>query len=81
MLLLETHGVGGSSFFSVRILILDEADRLLDTEFVNQTQEIISSCNHPDIQRAVFSATLPSGPEKIALQAMKRPIRIVVGLK
>lgn len=66
---------------SVRFLILDEADRLLDMEFVEQTREIIESCTHPDVQKAVFSATLPSGAEKIALSAMTNPIRLVVGLK
>ena len=66
---------------SVRLLVLDEADRLLDTEFVHQTEEILANCNHAEVQKAVFSATLPAGAEKIALRSLKNPIRIVVGLK
>jgi hypothetical protein len=66
---------------SVRHLILDEADRMLDAEFLEQVQEIIAACTHESLQKAVFSATLPANAEKIALGMMRNPIRIVVGLK
>ncbi len=61
--------------------MLDEADRLLDSEFLSQTQEVIAACTHPDLQKCVFSATLPAGAEKIAMSILKDPIRVVVGLK
>ena len=67
--------------FSVRHLILDEADRLLDQEFLTQVQEVIGACTHPNIQKAVFSATLPAGVEQLAMGILRNPIRIVVGLK
>lgn len=66
---------------SVRHLVLDEADRLLDTEFLSQVQEIFAACSHKELQTAVFSATLPAGVEEMAMQMMRNPIRIVVGLK
>ncbi len=66
---------------SVRHLILDEADRMLDEEFLSQVQEIIAACTHESIQKAVFSATLPAGVERIALDMLRDPIRVVVGLK
>lgn len=66
---------------SVRHLVLDEADRLLDSEFLSQVQEIVSSCTCENMQKAVFSATLPSGAEKIAMDMLSDPIRVVVGLK
>jgi ATP-dependent RNA helicase DDX52/ROK1 len=66
---------------SVRYLVLDEADRLLDKEFLEQTQEIVASCTHTRLQKAVFSATLPAGVEKIAMDMLQDPIRLVVGLK
>ena len=65
----------------MRHLVLDEADRLLDTEFLSQTQEIVTSCTHPSISKAVLSATLPAGVEKVAMEMLSNPIRVVVGLK
>lgn len=67
--------------YSVRHLVLDEADRLLDAEFVEQVEEIVAACSHPNIQRAVFSATLPTGVERAAMKMLHDPIRVVVGLK
>lgn len=61
--------------------MLDEADRLLDSEFLGQTQEILTACNHQNIQKAVFSATLPAGVEKIAMGFLQNSVRIVVGIK
>lgn len=66
---------------SVRHVVLDEADRMLDTEFLEQVQEVIAACTHPDVQKAVFSATLPANAEKIAMGMLRDPIRVVVGLK
>ena len=66
---------------SVRHLILDEADRMLDAEFLSQVQEVVSSCTHENVQKAVFSATLPANAEKVAMDMLRNPIRVVVGLK
>lgn len=66
---------------SVRHLVLDEADRLLDNEFLAQVQEVVAACTHSEIQKAVFSATLPAGVEQLAMGILRNPIRIVVGLK
>ncbi|CAE6495550.1 unnamed protein product [Rhizoctonia solani] len=69
------------SLDNVRCLVLDEADRLLEGEFFSQTEEIVQSCTHPNLQKAVFSATLPAGAEAIANSYLDSPVRIVVGLK
>ncbi|KAI6045149.1 P-loop containing nucleoside triphosphate hydrolase protein [Pisolithus marmoratus] len=66
---------------NVRHLILDEADRLLDKEFIAQVQEVVAACTYPDVHKAMFSATLPAGVEKLAMGMLRNPIRIVVGLK
>lgn len=60
---------------------MDEADRMLDAEFLEQVQEVVAACRHTDLQKAVFSATLPANAEKIAMSILRDPIRIVVGLK
>jgi len=60
---------------------MDEADRLLDNEFYEQTSELIAACTHPKVQKAVFSATIPSGVEKTVMNLLNNPIRVVVGLK
>jgi ATP-dependent RNA helicase DDX52/ROK1 len=54
---------------------------MLDQEFLTQVQEILAACTHEDIQKAVFSATLPAGAESVALDMLRDPIRVVVGLK
>lgn len=72
---------GHLSLHNVRHLILDEADRMLDQEFITQVQEILAACTHERLQTAVFSATLPAGAERIALDMLRDPIRVVVGLK
>lgn len=67
--------------YSVRHLILDEADRMLDAEFVSQIQDVLGACTQPGLQKAVFSATLPAAAESSALAIMRAPVRVVVGLK
>ena len=66
---------------SVRHLVLDEADRLLDNEFMEQIQEIVAACSHVRLHKAFFSATLPANAEKLAMDMLEDPIRVVVGLK
>ncbi|KZT67658.1 P-loop containing nucleoside triphosphate hydrolase protein [Daedalea quercina L-15889] len=72
---------GSLELHNVRHVILDEADRMLDAEFLSQVQEVIAACTHPEVQKAVFSATLPAGAEKVAMSMLRDPIRVVVGLK
>ena len=54
---------------------------MLDSEFFSQVEEIVAACTHEKLQKAVFSATLPAGAEKMAMQMLHNPIRVVVGLK
>ncbi|KAG0239761.1 RNA-dependent ATPase rok1 [Actinomortierella wolfii] len=66
---------------NVKHLILDEADKLLEQGFLEQTDEIFAACSHPSLQKSLFSATLPSGVEALANTFMRSPIRIVIGSK
>ena len=69
------------SLYSVRYLILDEADKLLELGFLEQTDEIFAACSNTKLKKSLFSATLPSGVEALAKNFMKDPIRVVIGSK
>ncbi|KAJ3027323.1 RNA-dependent ATPase rok1 [Rhizophlyctis rosea] len=66
---------------SVRHLVLDEADKLLELGFLEQIDEILAACTSPKLQKALFSATIPSGVEQLAKTFMADPIRVVIGQK
>ncbi|KAK4204001.1 putative ATP-dependent RNA helicase [Triangularia verruculosa] len=76
---------------TVRSLILDEADVLLDPIFRKQTMAIWKSCVHPDVALTCWSATMASNIEALVTKHLSkrakhfnisRPlIRLVVGLK
>lgn len=54
---------------------------MLDAEFLEQIQEVVAACTRENVQKTVFSATLPANAEKIAMDMLRDPIRVVVGLK
>jgi len=78
---------------TVRSLILDEADVLLDPIFRKQTLGIWRACTHPDVGLACWSATMASNVETLITKQLEkrakkvpgsapRPlVRLVVGLK
>lgn len=65
----------------VEHLILDEADKLLEQGFVEQTDDILAACSNVKIRKALFSATMPSSVEELANSIMHSPIRVIVGHK
>ena len=56
----------------VRILVLDEADIMIDMGFVEDVEKIISQCP-TDRQTLMFSATMPSQLLSIAKHYMRNP--------
>ncbi|BFZ54902.1 RNA-dependent ATPase rok1 [Savitreella phatthalungensis] len=66
----------------VEHLVLDEADRLFEEGFVDQTDAIVAALTNPHgVRKHLFSATLPASVEELAKTVMQKPIRLIVGRK
>lgn len=65
----------------VQHLVLDEADKLFEQGFLEQTDEIMAACTSARLQKCLFSATMPSGVEQLANTIMHAPLRVLVGHK
>ncbi len=64
----------------VRILILDEADRMLDPSFIKDIQDITERIS-PRRQTLFFSATIDENIKRLAYSLVTNPIRIQVSPK
>ncbi len=61
----------------VKIVILDEADRMLDIGFMPQIKQVLSAAPK-EHQTMLFSATMPQAIADVAMHFMKTPWRIEV---
>jgi ATP-dependent RNA helicase RhlE len=61
----------------VEILVLDEADRMLDMGFIHDIRAIVAKLP-AERQTLFFSATMPDEIEKLAAKLLRDPVRVAV---
>ena len=76
--LLDHMKRGNVSFNKLSILVLDEADRMLDMGFLPDIKRIVATLPE-DRQTLMFSATFPKTIERMASTMLYDPVRIEVG--
>jgi superfamily II DNA/RNA helicase len=63
----------------LRVLVLDEADRMLEAGFRDDVTALLEGGGVPDdVDLALFSATLPADALDLAERIMRRPVRILL---
>ncbi|MEW6081837.1 MAG: DEAD/DEAH box helicase [Bacillota bacterium] len=76
--LLDHAGRQTIRFQDMEILVLDEADRMLDMGFLPDIKRILQ-CLPASRQTLLYSATMPQEIQALADRLMKEPARIAVG--
>ena len=78
--LLDHVGRGNTRFRKLQVLVLDEADRMLDMGFLPDIKRIINELPK-ERQTMMFSATFPWEVERLTTDFMNDPARVEIGLK
>ena len=75
--LLDLRKQGHINLEEISVLVLDEADLMLDMGFIDEVQKIIHLSPNLE-QRLMFSATIPSKMEYLANTLLQNPVRIEI---
>ncbi|MBZ8140034.1 RNA helicase [Rubrivivax gelatinosus] len=62
---------------AVQLLVLDEADRLLDDGFADELERVLALLP-PERQHLLFSATFPASVQALAARLLQEPVRVEV---
>lgn len=62
----------------VTMVVLDEADKMLDMGFEGQTRSIVATAR-PAAQKLLFSATMKKSVETFAFDLLQNPVKVIVG--
>ncbi len=76
--LLDHMERGNAKFDKLQVLVLDEADRMMDMGFMPDLRRIISKLPRQR-QTLFFSATIPPEIERLSREMLKDPVSIDVG--
>lgn len=60
----------------IELLVLDDADRMLDMGFINQIKKILNLVSHRR-QNLIFSATMPGSLKYFAKTILNNPVEII----
>ena len=77
-LLDHIHNTQGFTLENIEVLVLDEADKLLEMGFKEELMEILRHCSNPKRQTLMLSATLNQDIKALAGLALKEPITVSV---
>ena len=72
--------MGYADLSTVRHIVLDEADRMLDMGFVNDMIKIIDMLPKETLQTLFFSATMPPKIRKFSRDILKDPVEISIAI-
>ncbi len=75
--LLDLTNQGYIRYMQLEVLVLDEADRMLDMGFINDIKKIIQKIPEKR-QTLFFSATMPTAITGLANSILKNPVRVEV---
>jgi ATP-dependent RNA helicase RhlE len=75
--LLDLMGQGHAKLGTVEVLVLDEADRMLDMGFIRDIRQIVATLPAKR-QTLLFSATMPRDIAALADSMLKNPVKVEV---